>query len=223
MGIEYRRRVSELETSSSAVSTTFTKYLARTNHFLQRLSRASEALEVTSSHAERVLDSSRNDSDDAARRFEVKESEFEHKTSVIEGEIERLNGVVREWQSKEASAGAIGRQSHAAVGMFAGAGGSTLASRWRRYVRSMLTSHRPTHHKETLIKLKDEARKTAIEHGNAIEQLKRATAALNKAMDDRRNLTEAAALARKAERMRAETTATRLQTRRISCDILRGR
>ena len=205
---EYRRRVSELETSSSAVSTTFTKYLARTNHFLQRLSRASEALEVTSSHAERVLDSSRNDSDDAARRFEVKESEFEHKTSVIEGEIERLNGVVREWQSKEASAGAIGRQSHAAVGMFAGAGGTHSHPDGVGTCDRCLQAIDPTHHKETLIKLKDEARKTAIEHGNAIEQLKRATAALNKAMDDRRNLTEAAALARKAERMRAETTAT---------------
>ena len=75
-------------------------------------------------------------------------------------------------------------------------------------IRDSLQAIDPTHHKETLIKLKDEARKTAIEHGNAIEQLKRATAALNKAMDDRRNLTEAAALARKAERMRAETTAT---------------
>ena len=204
---EHQRRVSELDSSSSAAWRTFTKYLARTNHFLQRLHRASEALEVTSAHAERVIDSSRNDSETAAKKMEMRESEFEHKMETIEGEIERLNESVREWQTKEASAGAAGRQSHAAVGMFAGAGASHSHPNGVGTCDRCLQAIDPTHHKQTLIKLKDEARKAAVEHGQTIEQLNRATAALNRAMEERRKIYDAAALARKAERSRAETSA----------------
>ena len=205
---EHARRVSELEASSRTVSKTFTQFLARTNHFLQRLSRVSEALEVTSGHAERVIDSSRSESEDAARRFEMKESEFEHKAVAIEGEIERLNAAVRDLQAKEASAGALGRQSHAAVGMFAGVGGAHSHPDGVGTCDRCLQAIDPTHHKETLIKLKDEARNAAIEHGKTIEQLKRATTSLNAAMEDRRTLNESATFARKAERARVEMNAT---------------
>ncbi|CEF99525.1 P-loop containing nucleoside triphosphate hydrolase [Ostreococcus tauri] len=204
-----RRRVSELEASSSAASRTFTHFLSMTNHFLQRLQRVGEALEVTSSQAEGVIDLSRNNSANAAKMFEVKESELEHKMGVIEGEIERLNAAVREWQAKEASAGAVGRQCHTAVGMFVGAdGGAHSHPNGVGTCDRCLQPIDPTHHKQTLIKLKDEARKAALEHGQTIKELERAVEALNRAMEGRRKLYDDAALARKAERTRVESSAT---------------
>ena len=205
---QHRSRMSELEANSTAASEIFVKCMARTNQYLERLRRASEALEVMMGEAERIIDSSRNDAEDAAKRFELRESELEHKITTVEGDIERLNATVRDLQAKEASAGALGQQTHNAVGMFAGVGNSHSHPDGVGTCDRCLQPIDPTHHKETLDKLKEEARSAALAHGQTIQNLKQSVAMLKQATEERRKLNEEAAFARKAERTRAESSAT---------------
>jgi len=202
------RQLSALKASTSDVSMTFARRLAIANHFVERLQRARELLESTSRDAERALDGARNAAEGAAARFEMKESEFEATLIDIERAIERLNDEVRHLQGKEASAGAAGRQAHAAVGMFAGvgaAGGKQHEHDGLGTCDRCLQPIDPTHHEKTLVKLKDEARAAALAHGKAIEARDAAALALRQATAERRRLSETAALARKAERMRSES------------------
>jgi len=209
----HARRLSALEASTNAVSTMFIKRLSLANHYVRRLHNARMSLESASRDAERALDGARRDAEGAAARFDKKETELEDKLVAIERDIERLNDILRDLQAKEASAGALGMQAHAAVGMFAGVGAANNGNQPHEHTGvgtcdRCLQPIDPKHHKETLVKLKEDARTAALAHGKAIDARAAAAEALRKASDERRKLNETAALARKSERMRAESAAS---------------